>query len=112
MSHKKASQLKAGNIQRAKRKLKINDEHRAEINEYYHRSDISRLQPGESTKKYGPTSYMRVTGKCAYDKFREQHPLIKIGLSVFCDLRGPVGFELGCVFPFKTVNLSTFQSDV
>ena len=26
-------------------------------------------------------------------------------------LRGPLGFELGCVFPFKTVNLSTFQSD-
>jgi len=25
-------------------------------------------------------------------------------------LRGPLGSELGCVSPFKTVNLSTFQS--
>ena len=30
---------------------------------------------------------MRVTGKFAYAKFKEEHPLIEISLSVFCDLR-------------------------
>ena len=51
LSYEKASQLKEGDIERAKRKSKITDEHKSTITDFYHRSDISRLQPGQSTKK-------------------------------------------------------------
>ena len=87
LSHKKASQLKSGSVKRKKRKLKINDKDRLKIKHFYHRQDISRREPGKSTKKNGLTSYMRVTGRCAYKKFRKVHPEVAICLSNFFRLR-------------------------
>ena len=87
LSHKKASELKAGSVQREKRTLKINDTHISKIKEFYNRSDISRIQPGEMTKRNGQTSYMRVTGKCAWSKFRGEYPDIIISSSVFWDIK-------------------------
>ena len=87
LSHKKASQLKSGLVTRTKRKLKMSVKEKAIIHNFFRRSDISRPQPGLSSKKYGPTSFMRIKGKCAWKKFKSENPQIKVIYSVFCSER-------------------------
>ena len=73
------------------------------VNSFYSTDDISWQAPGrkdhviirsisedgQKTKTTQQTRYMLMSLQEAYNKFKEEHPIIKVGLSKFCELRPP-----------------------
>jgi len=78
-------------------------ESEALVNSFYSTDDISWQAPGrkdhviirrisedgQKTKTTQQTRYMLMSLREAYNKFKEEHPTIKVELSKFCELRPP-----------------------
>ena len=99
VSNSKASEFKENNFQRKNRKCKYSDKEFNDIWEFYHRGDVSRVENGETTKKYGQTSFMRVTLKKAYKMFTGEYN-IQISFKYFSKLK-PKNIKVLAKTPLK-----------
>lgn len=58
------------------------------IIDFFNRSDISRVNPCKKSIKLGMNySYMRMTYKKAFKKFKEEHPTLQVSLSAFLNIK-------------------------
>ena len=70
------------------KKLKITHEMKNRIIDFFNRSDISRVNPcKKSIKLCMNYSYMRMTYKKAFKKFKEEHPTLQVSLSAFLNIK-------------------------
>ena len=88
ISNKKANEVKCGVIQRQMRKPKFTPKEIQSVQEFYDRSDVSRVNPSRKSKKLGVNiSYMRLTIGKARKKFLKEYPNIKMSYSKFHSLK-------------------------
>ena len=86
--NEKAGQIKEGKATRKPRDLKITEENKSLIRDFFYRSDISRINPCKKSIRLGMfLSYMRMPYRKALKQFKEEHPTVQVSLRTFWNNR-------------------------